>query len=120
MPSHVRKARACDLPDGARSGELHIDQDIDGRVLTCAVRVNDRQTHVMFTSTIVSLHLTGPGFGRANFKVSLLSSKYAFTRYLSANMVRVLPFAPLEASSLLIRFEIDAYLVVSCMCFSND
>ena len=35
--SHVRKARACGLPDEARSGELHTDQDIDGRVLTCAV-----------------------------------------------------------------------------------
>ena len=51
MLSHVRKARACGLPDGARSGELHTDQDIDGRVLTCAVRANDRQTHVRITST---------------------------------------------------------------------
>ena len=45
MLSHVRKTRACGLPDGARSGELHTNQDIDGRVLTCAVRANDRHTH---------------------------------------------------------------------------
>ena len=111
--SHVHKAKACGLPDGARSGELHTDQDIDGRVLICAVRANDRQTHVRFTSTIVGLPSTGPGSGKANFIVSLLSSKYAiFTRYFSANMVRVLPFAPLEAFSLLIRLELDAHLVV--------
>ena len=60
-------------------------------------------THkVRFTFTIVGLPSTGPGSGKANFIVSLLSSKYAFcTRYFSANMVRVLPFAPLEAFSLL-------------------
>ena len=111
--SHVRKARACGLPDGALSGELHTDQDIDGRVLTCAVRANDRQTHVRFTSTIVGLPSTGLGSGKANFIVSLLSSKYAFlTRYFYANMVRVLPFASLEAFSLLIRVELDAHLVV--------
>ena len=113
MLSHVRKARACGLPDGARSEELHTDQDIDGRVVTCAVRANDRQTHVRFTSTIVGLPSTGPGSGKANFIVTLLSSQYAFfTRYFSANMVRVLPFAPLEAFSLLIRLEPDAHLVV--------
>ena len=42
---HVRKTKACGLPDGARSAQLLTDQDIDGRALTCAVRANDRLTH---------------------------------------------------------------------------
>ena len=82
---HVRRTRACGLPDGARSGELHTG------VLTCAVRANDRHTH-----SEVHVHNRGFGSGKADFIVTLHSSKYG-----SANMVRVLPFAPLEAFSLL-------------------
>mmetsp|Transcript_8483 Transcript_8483/g.18602 ORF Transcript_8483/g.18602 Transcript_8483/m.18602 type:complete len:1091 (+) Transcript_8483:303-3575(+) len=40
--SHVRQAKASGLPDGARSGQLLTDQDLDGRGLSCAVRTNDR------------------------------------------------------------------------------
>ena len=42
MLSHVRKAKACDLPEGTRSGQLLTDQGLDGRGLPCAVRTNDR------------------------------------------------------------------------------
>ena len=84
--------RACGLPDGARSGEMHTDQFAP---MTATNKVR-------FTFTIVGLPTTGPGSGKANFIVTLLSSKYAFfTRYFSANMVRVLPFAFSEAFSLL-------------------
>ena len=78
--SHVRKTRACGLPDGARSGELHTDQFAP---MTATHKVR-------FTFTNVGLPSTGPGSGKANFIVSLLSSNYAFfTRYFFANMVRV-------------------------------
>ena len=107
MLSHVRKARACGLPDGPRSEELQTDQDIDGLVLTCAVRANDRQTHVRITSTDKT------GLREGERHRLLLSSKYAFfSRYFSANMVRVLPSAPLEAFSLRNRLELDDHLVV--------
>ena len=36
--------KACSLPDGARSGQLLTNQDIDGRAPSCAVRTNDRHT----------------------------------------------------------------------------
>ena len=53
-------------------------------------------THtVRYTSAIVGLPSTRLGFGKENFIVTLLSSKYDFiSGYFSANMVRVLPFAP--------------------------
>ena len=42
LPSHVREANACGLPDGARSGQLLTNQDLEGRGHTCAVGTNDR------------------------------------------------------------------------------
>merc|ERR1719282_1795609 len=43
----------------------------------------------------------GPGSGKVNRMVSLLSSKYAFfSGYLSTNMVKVLPFSPLKVLNL--------------------
>ena len=41
MLSHIRKTKACGLPEGTQSGQLLTDQDLDGRGLPCAVRNND-------------------------------------------------------------------------------
>ena len=120
MLSHVRKAKACGLPDGARSGQLLTDQNFDGRGLplpfaqmTATWLTCDT---VRFTSTIVGLSFAG--YWKSSLVMrrttllrlfapsrgpifSLLSSKYAFfSGYFSTNMVGVLPFHSLEGLQL--------------------